>query len=335
MENSGSIVVLCGVSDRAMGSRPKDVTCITIARPEGSIAEVFSHYAERVIELLQRFIKATPGAPRLIQIAVPAGGDQEALQGLSGLLKTARLENPNVLGQVIGLDRQAEDRLPEILQENSLTPDDTWIRYHQGKRLVLEWRDLSCDGTKRMPWKDDGVYLITGGMGGLGRKFACEIARKVAGAKLVLIGRSSLKAEQQTYLREIQELAAVVEYHQVDVSDRQAVAALVQDVRERFGRLDGILHTAGVTRDSFLLKKTAQDARDVLSPKVHGLVNLDEATKDVSLDFFILFSSVVGVHGNVGQADYAAANAFMGAYSGYRNRVVAAGQGQGQRRAVN
>ena len=101
-----------------------------------------------------------------------------------------------------------------------------------------------------------------------------------------------------------------------------------------YGHLHGILHSAGTIRDSFIINKTDEELRAVLAPKVSGLVNLDLATRDLDLDFLVAFSSVAGARGNPGQADYAAANAFMDAYAEMRNSLVAAGACRGQTLSV-
>lgn len=105
---------------------------------------------------------------------------------------------------------------------------------------------------------------------------------------------------------------------------------LLQSICRNFGTIHGIVHSAGVIRDNFIIKKTQDELKEVLAPKVAGLVNLDQASKDLSLDFFILFSSLAGSLGNPGQADYATANAFMDTYAGYRNALVALRKRQGQ-----
>ncbi|MET0333893.1 MAG: beta-ketoacyl synthase N-terminal-like domain-containing protein, partial [Rhizobacter sp.] len=99
----------------------------------------------------------------------------------------------------------------------------------------------------------------------------------------------------------------------IDVTDAAALERLIAEVRGVHGDLSGVIHSAGVLRDSFLIKKTAQQLQDVFAPKVQGLVNLERATHDQALDYFITFSSIAATHGNVGQGDYAAANAFMDA----------------------
>ena len=103
---------------------------------------------------------------------------------------------------------------------------------------------------------------------------------------------------------------------------------MIQSIRVEFGGLNGIIHSAGVLRDNFIVKKTREEIEEVLAPKVSGLVNLDLASKDINLDFYVLFSSRSGIMGNQGQADYSAANAFMDAYAGYRNSLVAQTSGR-------
>ncbi|MCP4750066.1 MAG: KR domain-containing protein, partial [Proteobacteria bacterium] len=95
------------------------------------------------------------------------------------------------------------------------------------------------------------------------------------------------------------------------------------------------IHAAGIIRDNFIIKKTKEEFEKVLEPKVAGLTNLDEASKHLQLDFFVMFSSFAGAVGNTGQADYACANAFMDAYAGYRNDLVKAEKRKGKTLSIN
>ena len=180
-----------------------------------------------------------------------------------------------------------------------------------------------------MPWKDGGIYLITGGAGGLGLIFAREIANQVPGARIILTGRSVLSGEKQSKLKELEALGVRVEYKPVDVTDKKAVTGLIQEIQAVNGSLNGIIHTAGIIRDNYIIKKTKEELEEVFGPKVSGLVNLDLASKDLRLDFMLLFSSTASM-GSPGQADYAAANAFMDAYATYRNELVESGERQWQ-----
>ena len=225
------------------------------------------------------------------------------LAGLSGLLRTARLENPAIIGQVILGEAPAH-----LLGETS---EDVEIRYERGKRLVREWRELPAHEPV-IPWKDNAVYLITGGNGGLGTIFAREIETHAHDVTLIRAGRS-----------------------RCDVTSASDVDRLIAGILREHGRLDGVIHAAGITRDNFLLRKSASEFAEVLPPKVNGAMHLDRATKDLPLDFFLLFSSAAGVTGNVGQGDYAAANAFLDAFAEERQRLVARGERSGRTLAID
>ncbi|WP_155661249.1 beta-ketoacyl reductase, partial [Priestia megaterium] len=146
---------------------------------------------------------------------------------------------------------------------------------------------------------------------------------------------SLLTEEQERRIQELQSLGARAEYKQVDVTNKEEVEYLLENIRKEYGNLNGILHSAGVIRDNFIIKKTKGELIEVLAPKVAGLVYLDEASKDQNLDFFVTFSSIASVLGNMGQADYSTANAFMDAYAKYRNQLVCSGQRRGWSKSIN
>src|SRR5205814_1149873 len=113
--------------------------------------------------------------------------------------------------------------------------------------------------TPPIAFKDAGVYLITGGLGGLGVLFANEILSQTAEARVVLSGRSSLSVETQAVLDGLSSKAGRVRYRQADVGDPEQVRQLIAAIHDEFGRLDGILHSAGFIADDFILKKAGAD----------------------------------------------------------------------------
>src|SRR5262249_2342419 len=163
--------------------------------------------------------------------------------------------------------------------------------------------------------------------------FAKEILEQTKQAKVVLTGRSALDADKQARMAALPAPANRVSYRQVNLTDLNEVKQLIASIKEEHGRLNGILHSAGMIADNFILKKTSAEFSKVLAPKVAGTHNLDRATQDVDLDFFVLFSSIAGAVGNVGQADYATANGFMDQFAAYRNGQVASGQRHGRTRS--
>ncbi|MFS0873156.1 SDR family NAD(P)-dependent oxidoreductase [Paenibacillus xylanilyticus] len=298
------------------------------------IVERYQVYAVRVFEEIQTLLRSKPQDKALVQVVVPADGEGQVFSGLAGLLRTARRENPNLIAQLIEVEDTEE--LEHKLLENRHSLEEDRIRYRFGQRWVTSWGlEEESQQTFHIPWRDGGVYLLTGGAGGIGLIFAKEIASQVKAPRLILTGRSPLGLQQQAALQELMDLGAHIEYLQVDVTREEAVANLFEEIRTRYGTLQGILHGAGVIRDNFIIHKNVQEMKDVMAPKVSGLVHLDRLSIGLPLDFFVLFSAVAGCLGNPGQADYAAANGFLDAYAAERNRLLARGQRQGQTLAID
>ncbi|HET8773089.1 MAG TPA: SDR family oxidoreductase, partial [Thermoanaerobaculia bacterium] len=330
-------VILCELPEIDTAALP-GMACLPLdAGPGRSIDQRYDAHAVAAFERIRSILQNKPAGNVLVQIVVPDQGEQALFAGLSGLLRSAALENPQVHGQVILIAAgTTTEELGRALQHEARRAHDTQVRYEGGVRQTSTWEMMPAQpDSAPVVFKDQGVYLITGGMGGLGVLFAREIMERTRGAKVVLTGRSALDAAKQAVLDELSGTGGRVSYRQVDVRDRRQVEALVAAIRDDFGPLDGILHGAGVIADSFILKKTGAQWSEVLGPKVAGALHLDAATKDVTLDFFVLFSSIVGALGNVGQADYAAANGFLDRFAAYRNRQVAAGQRHGRTRSIN
>ncbi|EJQ38402.1 hypothetical protein IEE_05054, partial [Bacillus cereus BAG5X1-1] len=314
-----------------------DARCLTFQSEQTGIAERFQTYSTQVFEEIQSILKENPLGNVLIQIVVPTHEEKQLFSGLSGMLKTVQQENPKLIGQLIEVEtREDSEGIITKLKENSRSPIDSVVRYEDGKRYVSHWSEVKTfQEDVALPWKDYGVYLITGGIGGLGLLFAKEIVQRTKNVTLILTGRSSLSEDKKTELNQLRSLGGTIVYRQTDVIDKEEVVQLIQSIQQEFGSLHGIIHGAGIIRDNFILKKTKEELQDVLAPKVLGLVNLDEASKDLQLDFFVLFSSIAGSLGNSGQADYSTANAFMDVYAKYRNALVAAKKRQGQTLSLN
>lgn len=261
---------------------------------------------------------------------------------LQALLKTAKNEGLIAAGQCIEVSGiHSPESLAQLLIEDS-DQDDERVRYQDSvgtryQRQVASWRETALAATGTAPWRAGGVYLLTGGVGGLGLLLAEAIAREAHGAKLILASRSAGQLSSKTTERiaDIKKLGAQVQLEALDVADRTAVDALIAKCEREFGGINGIFHCAGLTRDSLLNNKSEADWAAVLRPKVAGVLNLDRASAHLALDCFVLFSSVSAVIGNVGQGDYALANAFLDEFTGWRNRQTAAGHRHGRTLAVN
>ena len=172
--------------------------------------------------------------------------------------------------------------------------------------------------------KHGGVYLIAGGLGGLGLLFAEYLAKQYA-AKLVLVGRSAPSADTERRLAVARATAGGIVALRGDVSNPEDAARVAAEARRAFGRIDGVIHAAGLTRDAYVLRKSVDELRAVVAAKIAGTLQLDRVTADDPLDLFVAFSSLAGAVGNAGQSDYAFANAYLDAFVERRERLRAAG----------
>lgn len=259
---------------------------------------------------------------------------------LGAFFKTIHLENSRFHFKSIQLPvpLSMKAKCEVIWNELSISEDTAiQIRYEGMERYVKRFVPVSPEEFQQTNWRtaSKGAYLITGGLGGLGMLFAKHLAKRNETVALVLIGRSSLTEEGRTVLREIEELGASVSYIQADVSRESDVAALVKQATEQFGAIRGVLHSAGIYRSRFILQKTQQEMDEVLTPKIKGTYLLDTYTMDEPLDFFVLFSSIAGVVGDVGLADYAYGNSFLDHFSSYREAQCKKGLRSGRTLAIS
>jgi NAD(P)-dependent dehydrogenase (short-subunit alcohol dehydrogenase family) len=206
--------------------------------------------------------------------------------------------------------------------------------------------------TSPAAFAEEGVYLVTGGLGGIGLAMAVRLARDHR-ARLVLLGRTGLPPREQwpellgretldtDLRRRIEGVQAILEHGGKvevvtgDVSVVPEVEAAVARAFDRFGRLDGVLHVAGVPGIGLMQFKSRADAEKVLAPKVTGTLAIERAIQGRGVGSLVLFSSVTSMTGGgPGQVDYCAANAFLDAYARdasareVANRVVAVSWGE-------
>nr|AAS47562.1 mixed type I polyketide synthase - peptide synthetase [symbiont bacterium of Paederus fuscipes] len=335
-------VLLCDVQDDfdAVFEQNLGVTlgvpCSRLAL-DGPLENRYQKAALGVFEWIRQAIGDKIGGSLLLQIVIPATDRGCLLAGLSGLLKTANRENNRFRGQLIELElRETAEGVAAKLQADSRAAQDTHIRHRDSLREVRHWQVVPAGAVSTvLPWKDNGVYLITGGNGGLAWLFAEHIAQHAPHASLVMCGRSALTSERHQALEHLRGMGPRLDYRRVDVTQAAQVEALIRDLTTVYERIDGVLHCAGLLRDNFIQKKTPQEFAEVLAPKVAGTLHLDHATQALDLDFFILFSSAAGVWGSAGQTDYAAANGFLDAFASYRQALTAAGRRHGRTLSID
>ncbi|GHH85905.1 type I polyketide synthase [Streptomyces capitiformicae] len=158
----------------------------------------------------------------------------------------------------------------------------------------------------------DGVYLITGGLGGLGRVVADRLVRRGA-RHLALMSRSTPTPDTTAWIRALEERGVTVRLTRADVTDRDSLTTALDAVRQEAGPITGIVHAAGVLDDATITNLTDDHVRRVLAPKVLGTALLTELVPEA--EDLILFASAAGLLGSPGQSPYSAANAFLDAWA--------------------
>ncbi len=274
--------------------------------------------------------QAVTGVERLVAERAASQGPARVLpQELEGLsCRCVDVPRPRAAGE-------AEALADRLLEELAAEEPELAVAYRRGQRWVQGYEPLALAPHPRAAarLRREGVYLITGGLGGMGLVFAHDLARRTA-ARLVLVSRTPLperrrwpeilaaagSAEDRVgrRIREVQaleEAGAEVMLASADVADPQAMAAVVAAARERFGAIHGVVHTAGVAGVGLGLLKDRAAAAAVLRPKVIGSRVLEALFAGCELDFLILTSSLSAILGGFGQIDYCAGNAVLDAFA--------------------
>ena len=235
--------------------------------------------------------------------------DGQAGSVLQGLARTVMLELPHLGARSVDLDREAPEAVEQLAGE-LLRPDrETKVAWRRGERLALRLERMPRRTTP-VGGRIAGTWLITGGLGGLGLEVAAWLAEHGADT-IVLNGRRPPDPDRLDAIAEVSALGARVEVEVADVADPASVDALLRRVADSLPHLQGIVHAAGSLADGTLTGLDRADVEEVMAAKARGAWNLHRATAGFDLEAFVLFSSVAGVMGSAGQANYAVANAFL------------------------
>ena len=258
---------------------------------------------------------------------------------LGAFVRSLHLENPNWQARLIQVASATDvQTLADLVRHEWHQPPTqiAEIRYESTNRYLKTYVPLEQLSPAFEPpvLRQKGVYLIVGGARGVGRIMAQYLSRTYQ-AHLILVGKSALSPAIAQTLAGLTQAGGTAEYYSVDVAQREALRECLAEVRAQHPRINGILYGAGILNDSYFGRKTDASFLSVLAPKVQGLYHMDELTADWPLEFLLAFSSTSAVFGNVGQTDYAWANAFMDDYLDRRQQLAGQGLRQGRSLSVN
>ena len=277
----------------------------------------------------------------------------EALQPekatIQGACKVIPQENLNILCRSIDLAVTDPVELvdtwliEQLVSECMTQATDLVVAYRDSKRLVQTFEPVQLEPVgDAAPLRTGGVYLITGGLGGIGLVLAAYLAKQVQ-ARIVLLGHSAFPAKETwptwlashaaddlisrkiSHLQALEAMGTEIMILQTDVANSAQMQTAVAQTIAQFGALHGVIHAAGISTEAAF--KTIQEISHTecemhFQPKVHGLFALEEALQGQKLDFCLLFSSLSAVLGGLGFVAYTAANIFMDAFVYEHNRTA-------------
>ncbi|MBB4845173.1 acyl transferase domain-containing protein/aryl carrier-like protein [Paucibacter oligotrophus] len=239
---------------------------------------------------------------------------------LHGPCKVMPQEYPHLVCRVVEVlpsdDADVLDRVVQQIVAEIEMPDGEslvayrgphrWVRAFEPAHPALRGEDAPVQRLRK-----NGVYLITGGLGGIGLTFARYLARQWQ-ARLVLIGRN-ISSDQAKAVAELEALGAEVLALQADVADAVQMRAALDEVRRRFGVLHGVVHAAGLAGGGMIAQRERAAVEQVFAPKVLGTQVLMSQITNEARDFVVFCSSLASLAGGLGKVDYAAANAYLDA----------------------
>jgi acyl transferase domain-containing protein/D-arabinose 1-dehydrogenase-like Zn-dependent alcohol dehydrogenase/acyl carrier protein len=307
------------------GMQAPDYVLVAIEPPAGEeVLEGAHALTARTLRLLQTWLSADSLAgSRLVvmtqgALAAAAGERPDLRQApLAGLLRSAHSEHPDSFA-LIDTDGGA---LSSAALSAALTSGESELALRHGALLTPRLRPFHADGTLA-PLDDEaptaGTVLITGGTTGLGALLARWLSERHGVRHLLLVSRRGAEAPGAGELvADLRELGCEAEVAACDVSDRKALERLLAAIPAA-RPLTAVVHAAGALDDGVITAMDEKRLRRVMKPKIEAALHLHELTRELQLSEFILFSSAAACLGSPGQANYAAANAFLDALAAAR-----------------
>ncbi|AUA16933.1 Erythronolide synthase, modules 1 and 2 [Streptomyces malaysiensis subsp. malaysiensis] len=294
----------------------------------GQDAEAVRRATRRALADIRDWLGADRAGAKLVfstRGAVPLTADDDVsdLAGAAvwGLVRSAQTEHPDRF-VLVDHDHDHDDQAwADAAAAYAVACGEPQLAMRDGRAYAYRIARVPVGTADAAPqWERGGTVLVTGGTGAIGAHVSRHLVTEHGVKRLLLTSRSGMAGRSAARLHEeLTALGAEVEVASCDVADRDALAALLAAVPSEHP-VTAVVHTAGVVQDGIVASITDEQLDFVLRPKVDAVLNLQELTAGLDLSAFVVFSSIAGVFGGMGQANYAAANAFLDALS-HRRRA--------------
>lgn len=258
-------------------------------------------------------------------------------KALKGFAKTAFEEMQNIILRTVCIEEEdnvAFSGLDKIIEsETSDFSKEFEVTYNKNGRMVKRFYFLEqLEESEQISFGGKPAYIVSGGHGVIGREIVKSLIEKGA-YKVIIIGRSDISDKE--FKEWFGENASKIQYHKADIAISKEVKTVHEAIKNNGYDIRGIINCSGVFNNSFIINKKENDISDVLAPKINGTIALHQEFINEKLDFFITFSSIAGVLGKIGQADYAYANCFLDNFTAYREELRTHGGCSGKTICIN
>jgi polyketide synthase PksM len=244
---------------------------------------------------------------------------QEEVQAMHasvhGLMGVLAKEYPHWAVRLVDVPANEEYRVEEVQRLPAEQQGNGWVyrggRWYQQQLLVVEPAE---EAAEEVPYREGGVYVVLGGAGGIGAVWSEHVIRKKR-AQVIWIGRREVDEQIREKQERLASLGVRPEYWQIDARDREALERGYEEMKRRYGKINGVVHSALVLWDGSLGRMEEEQFRAGLEAKVNTSVHLWEVFGREELDFVLFFSSLNGVSKMAGQSNYVAGCTFEDAYA--------------------
>jgi polyketide synthase PksL len=291
--------------------------------PQTQMLHAFLDEVPAILARLSDLQRSQPDGTARLQVVLSGAEIVVRLGHLNGFVASISQEAGGFFWRVV---RRFEDAgAGDLRGDLKRLAQATWnglFDLDHGRCRQMTWDAIADDRPQVAPWREGGVYVISGGAGGIGLIMAQEIVDCLDHCRVYLLGRSAPSGELRDRIDRMGSRTAQVFHEKVDCADEHAVAGFLATLTARGQRVRGIIHSAGVLRDAYFANRKDTDLDEVLAPKLGGMEALARASAGLDLDFLVAFSSIAQAFGNAGQSLYALAN---GAMDGVVDRHAASG----------